>query len=81
MKRPISTATRVLLGAALLALCFGTALVRADDTAVRWDIISLQPPPPCFPAQRSTRRDGVSTGKRRIQDNRDRLRYVYTGRS
>ncbi len=49
MKGPISTATRVLLGAALLALCFGTALVRADDTAVRWDIISLQPPPPASP--------------------------------
>ncbi len=47
MKRSSKAATRILLGIALtlLGFSFSAARALADDTTVRWDIISLVPTP------------------------------------
>ncbi len=51
MKRPIKTVTHLFLGMAVVVLSFwfSTATAHADNTVVRWDVISLQPPPPATP--------------------------------
>ncbi len=67
MKKPIKIVAASLFGLAVLlvSFLFSTATAYADDTVVRWDIVSIEPPPPTAP--RNVLPGGVASA--RANDN------------